>query len=61
MLKTFPKGGVHPPENKISADKAIVELPLPKKVFIPISQHIGAPAKIIVKRGDIVKVGQIIA
>lgn len=61
MLKTFPKGGVHPPENKISANKAIEILPLPKQVMIPVSQHIGAPAKIAVKRKDTVKVGQIIA
>ncbi len=61
MLKTFPKGGVHPPENKISASKAIEVLPLPKQAMIPISQHIGAPAKIAVKRKDTVKVGQVIA
>jgi electron transport complex protein RnfC len=61
MLRTFPKGGVHPPENKISADKPIEILPLPKQVAIPVSQHIGAPAKIIVNRKDKVKVGQIIA
>ncbi|WP_288021871.1 electron transport complex subunit RsxC [Tenuifilum sp.] len=61
MLKTFSKGGVHPPENKFSADKPIEVLPLPKKVSIPISQHIGAPASVIVAKGDKVKVGQIIA
>ena len=61
MLKTFPKGGVHPPENKISANKAIEILSLPKQVMIPVSQHIGAPAKIAVKRKDTIKVGQVIA
>lgn len=61
MLKTFPKGGVHPPENKFSAGKKIENLPLPKQVVIPISQHIGAPAKATVAKGDQVKVGQIIA
>jgi electron transport complex protein RnfC len=61
MLKTFPKGGVHPPENKLSADKKIEILPIPKQVSIPVSQHIGAPAKVIVKKKDTVKVGQIIA
>lgn len=60
-LKTFPKGGVHPPENKFSAGAAIEELPLPKMVHIPISQHIGAPSEPVVDRGDEVKVGQIIA
>ena len=61
MLKTFKLGGVHPPENKISASQPIRLLPLPKTVRIPISQHIGAPSKPLVKRGDEVKVGQVIA
>ena len=61
MAKTFPKGGVHPPENKLSADKAIQTLAIPKQVAIPVSQHIGAPTKIIVKKKDKVMVGQIIA
>ena len=61
MLKTFKLGGVHPPENKLSADKKIVELPLPRSVFIPVGQHIGAPATPVVNKGDEVKVGQIIA
>ncbi|MCF8374478.1 MAG: electron transport complex subunit RsxC [Bacteroidales bacterium] len=61
MLKTFPKGGVHPPENKISAGAAIETLPLPTTATIPISQHLGAPSAPTVKKGDKVKVGQIIA
>ncbi len=61
MLKTFSKGGVHPAENKISANRSIEILPLPQKVSIPVSQHIGAPATILVAKGDKVKVGQIIA
>ncbi len=61
MLKTFSKGGVHPPENKISAAKSIETLPLPQKVSIPVSQHIGAPATVLVAKGDKVKVGQVIA
>ena len=61
MLKTFKIGGVHPPENKLSKDKAIEALPVPATVFIPVAQHIGAPATPVVKRGDEVKVGQIIA
>jgi electron transport complex protein RnfC len=60
-LKTFPKGGVHPPENKITADAPIVTLPLPEQVIIPISQHIGAPARPVVEKGEAVKAGQIIA
>ncbi|MFV0521266.1 MAG: electron transport complex subunit RsxC [Mangrovibacterium sp.] len=60
-LKTFILGGVHPAENKLSADKAIETLVLPKTVFIPVAQHIGAPAQALVKKGDEVKVGQLIA
>ena len=60
-LKTFKLGGVHPDDNKISATAPITPLPLPKMVTIPIAQHIGAPAKIVVQRGDNVKVGQVIA
>lgn len=61
MLKTFKIGGVHPAENKITATKAVEKLPIPKTVTIPVAQHIGAPSKVIVKRGDVVKTGQIIA
>lgn len=61
MLRSFPKGGVHPPENKFSAGNKITVLPLPKTVNIPLSQHLGAPAAPLVKRGDLVKTGQIIA
>ena len=61
MLKTFKLGGIHPPENKLSASQEVKVLPLPDKVIIPLGQHIGAPAIAIVKKGDIVKVGQLIA
>ncbi len=61
MLKTFSIGGIHPEENKLSADSAIQTLPIPKMVSIPLSQHIGAPATPIVKKNDEVKVGQLIA
>ncbi len=56
------KGGVHPPCNKhLTEALDITVLPPPEKVTIPISMHIGAPSKIIVKRGDQVKIGQVIA
>jgi len=60
-LKTFSRGGVHPPEHKLSSGKTIEVLPPPDVVVIPISQHLGAPAKVLVNRGDQVKVGQPIA
>ncbi len=60
-LKTFHKGGIHPAENKLSAGSPIEELPIPKNVIIPISQHIGALPEIVVERGQEVKVGDILA
>ena len=60
-MKTFRIGGVHPAENKLSAGKAIEVLALPKQAVFPLSQHIGAPAVAIVKKGDKVKVGTKIA
>lgn len=60
-MKTFPLGGIHPPENKLTKDAAIQYLPVPESVAIPVSQHIGAPATIIVNKGDSVKTGQVIA
>ncbi len=60
-LKTFKKGGVHPPENKFSADKPFERLPLPKSVIIPITQHLGAPPQLVVEKGQMVKTGQLIA
>ncbi len=60
-VKTFPMGGVHPAENKLTADKPIEKLEVPKQVAIPISQHIGAPAKPVVEQREKVKVGQVIA
>ena len=61
MLKTFKLGGVHPAENKFSAGRPVEALALPKTVVVPVGQHIGAPAQAIVKKGDQVKVGQLIA
>jgi electron transport complex protein RnfC len=60
-LKTFPVGGIHPPENKLTAGANIKYLPIPESVAIPLSQHIGAPATVIVNKGDNVKTGQLIA
>ena len=51
-------GGVHPKENKIARDVAIQEFPEPDILVIPMSQHIGAPCKPLVKKGDLVTVGQ---
>ena len=60
-MKTFKLGGVHPPENKLSAQAAIETIALPKQAIVPLGQHLGAPATALVKKGDEVKVGQLIA
>jgi electron transport complex protein RnfC len=60
-LKTFTLGGIHPEENKLSANAPIEVLPVPKQAVIPMGQNLGAPSKPIVSRGDQVKVGQLIA
>ena len=52
-------GGVHPKENKwYACDKEIQVFPESDIVVIPMSQHIGAPCKPLVKKGDLVTVGQ---
>ncbi|PKP52775.1 MAG: electron transport complex subunit RsxC [Bacteroidetes bacterium HGW-Bacteroidetes-1] len=60
-LKTFAPGGVHPEENKFSENTPISSLPLPKQLVIPLGQNLGAPPKPMVKKGDEVKTGQLIA
>jgi len=55
-------GGVHPPYNKgQTATLPIETLPSPEKVYIPLAMHMGAPSKVVVKRGDKVKIGQLVA
>ncbi|MBO6114812.1 MAG: electron transport complex subunit RsxC [Lachnospiraceae bacterium] len=60
MKLTF-KGGIHPYEGKeLTMDKEVIEY-LPKgDVVYPLSQHIGKPAKPVVKKGDMVKAGDLI-
>ena len=57
----FP-GGTHPHEGvngkAVNSGNAIRELPAPARVVIPLSQHIGAPCKPIVQKGDLVLAGQ---
>ncbi len=60
-IHTFRIGGIHPDENKLSNDAVTKPAPLPKQAIFPMGQHIGAPAKPIVKKGDKVKVGTMIA
>ena len=59
--RTFRIGGVHPEENKLTHEVMTKVAPLPKQAIFPLSQHIGAPAKPVVAKGDKVKVGTLIA
>jgi len=60
-LKTYKRGGIHPAEYKLTDKSPVKILPLPEKVTILLSQHIGVPAIPVVSKGDTVKVGQLIA
>ncbi len=60
-MKTFPIGGVHPSDNKLSRGAAVERFALPDVAQVPLSQHIGAPAVAKVAKGDKVLVGQLIA
>jgi len=60
-LKTFPIGGVHPPENKLTSGSEIQYLPVPASVAIPVVQHIGGSCFVIVNKDEKVKTGQVIA
>ena len=53
--------GVRVPHRKNTADLVPERIPVPGSVTIPMSMHIGAPAEPVVKPGDKVKVGQLIA
>lgn len=61
MLHTFRKGGVHPPESKLTASGTIIPVELPREVVITFAQHIGAPAKCELKKGDHVNRGDLVA
>ena len=60
-IKTFSIGGIHPEENKLTHEAKTQVAALPKQAIFPLSQHIGAPAKPVVQKGDKVKVGTMIA
>jgi electron transport complex protein RnfC len=55
------KGGVHPPEHKAESNQRPVHAaPLPRKLVIPLRQHIGNPAKPVVEVGERVLKGQMV-
>lgn len=60
-IRTFSIGGIHPEENKLTHEVPTKVAELPKQAIFPLGQHIGAPAKPVVQKGDKVKVGTMIA
>lgn len=60
MAYTFNRG-IHPEGYKeLTAEIPLSEMPAPATLYIPLSQHLGAPAEAVVKVGDKVKVGTLI-
>lgn len=61
-LLTFKMGGVHPHDNKaLSKEAPIEKLNAPEMLYVAVNQHIGAPCKAVVAKGDKVKKNQLIA
>lgn len=60
-MKTFRKGGIHPDPCKITADVPTRAIPAPEVYTVLLSQNIGAPARPVVKPGDMVKQGDLLA
>lgn len=62
FFKSFGSNGVHPDDCKrLTNTKKIESADVPNVAYIPVLQHIGKPAKIIVNIGDIVEEGQLLA
>ena len=62
LKKSFGSGGIHPEEFKyLTCNKKIENADVPNIAYIPVVQHIGSPSKIIVKIGQKVEEGQLIA
>lgn len=60
--KTFGLNGIHPDDYKyMTSHKKIESADIPNLAYIPVSQHLGSPAKIIVEIGQVVEEGQLIA
>ena len=59
-ISTFRRGGVHPLDRKeLSKDSPIEKLPLPGELLLSMSQHLGAPATPLKKKGDSVRRGEL--
>ncbi len=55
------KGGVHPDEHKVTTELPITPMPVPKRLYLPLQQHIGAAAEPVVEVGERVLKGQLLA
>jgi len=60
-MKTFTLGGIHPEDNKFANLQSIEEFPIPKTATVFIHQNLGAPPVCQVNKGDLVKVGSLLA
>ncbi|MDC7227470.1 MAG: electron transport complex subunit RsxC [Spirochaetales bacterium] len=60
-LKTFSRGGIHPHGRKnLTNKKEIVTADIPETLIVPMAQHLGAPAEVVVAAGDEIKEGMLI-
>jgi len=58
---TYPKGGVHPPDRKeASSEKPIKNALIPQTLVVPLSQHLGKPAELLVEPGEEVREGMLL-
>ncbi len=62
MLKKLKRSalGASVPHEKVTAGMATEKMPIPAKIILPMSQHIGAPCKPVVQKGDTVMVGSLV-
>ncbi len=59
-VRTF-RGGVHPPDHKEATAGRATELgPMAAQLVVPMSQHLGAPCRPTVEKGELVQRGQVI-
>ena len=60
-LRSF-RGGVHPPEHKeLTENRALEVMPVPAEIYVPLGQHLGKPARPLVKKKAFVRQGQVLA
>lgn len=60
-LKTFSRGGIHPHYNKFSAGSVIRYGTVPERLLLSVNQHLGKPLDVVVKKGEEVRRGQLVA